>query len=72
VATLNSEIWYNLAAKPIISYASNAIINKEGEEERINHWVNKKWRLGRAIYAPIMHQWRTNSNFCMRLDGKNR
>ena len=40
-------------AKPIISYASNAVINQEGEEERINHWVNKKWKIGGDVHAPM-------------------
>src|SRR5664280_1506073 len=49
----HSDIWYHLNAKPIISYASDAVINLEGEEERINHWVNKKWKLGGDIHAPM-------------------
>ena len=49
----HSDIWYHLDAKPIISYASNAVINQEGEEERINHWVNKKWRIGGDVHAPM-------------------
>ena len=49
----HSDIWYHLNAKPIISYASNAVINQEGEEERINHWVNKKWKIGGDVHAPM-------------------
>jgi len=49
----HSDIWYHLDAKPIISYASNAVIKQEGEEERINHWVNKKWRIGGDVHAPM-------------------
>ena len=49
----HSDIWYHLNAKPIISYASDAVINLEGEEERINHWANKKWKLGGDIHAPM-------------------
>jgi len=49
----HSDIWHHLNAKPIISYASNAVVNQEGEEERINHWVNKKWKLGGDIHAPM-------------------
>jgi len=49
----HSDIWYHLNAKPIISYASNAVVNQEGEEERINHWVNKKWKIGGDIHAPM-------------------
>jgi len=29
------------------------VINKEGEEERINHWVNKNWKLGGDIHSPM-------------------
>ncbi len=48
----HSDIWYHLNAKPIISYASD-VINKEREEERMNHWVNKKRKLGGDIHAPM-------------------
>ena len=51
--TNHSEIWYHLNAKPIISYASNAVIKQEGEEERIDHWVNKNWKIGGDIHAPM-------------------
>jgi hypothetical protein len=37
----HAYIWFHLKAKPVISYASNSVINKEGEIERIDHWVNK-------------------------------
>ena len=43
-------------AKPIISYALDAVINQEGEEERINHWANKKWKLGGDIHAPMKNR----------------
>ncbi len=49
----HSDIWYRLSAKPIIFYASNAAINQEGEEERINHWVNKKWKIGGDVHASM-------------------
>ena len=35
----------------LISYASNAVINKEGENERIDHWVNKNWKIGGDVHA---------------------
>ncbi|AKB58931.1 hypothetical protein MSBR2_2415 [Methanosarcina barkeri 227] len=54
----HSDIWYNLNAKPIISYASNAVINQEGEEERIDHWVNKKWKLCGDIHPPMENKLR--------------
>ena len=49
----HSDIWYRLSAKSIIFYASNAVINQEGEEERTNHWVNKKWKIGGDVHASM-------------------
>jgi hypothetical protein len=31
----------HIKAKPVIPYASNALINKKREIERIDQWVNK-------------------------------
>jgi hypothetical protein len=31
----------HIKAKPVIPYASNALINQEREIERIDQWVNK-------------------------------
>ena len=47
----HAYIWFHLKAKPVISYASNAVINKEGKIERIDHWVNKMWKNGGDINA---------------------
>jgi hypothetical protein len=63
----HSDIWYHLGTKPIISYASNAVINQEGEEERITGSIKN----GESVEM-FMHQWKTNSNFYMRMRGKNR
>jgi hypothetical protein len=49
----HADIWYHLNARPIISYASNAVINKEGEKERIDHWVNKNWKIGGDVHSPM-------------------
>jgi hypothetical protein len=49
----HADIWYHLNARPVISYASNAVINKEGTEERIDHWVNKNWKIGGDVHAPM-------------------
>ncbi len=49
----HADIWYHLNARPIISYSSNAVIKKEGEIERIDHWVNKMWKEGGDIHAKI-------------------
>ena len=40
-------------ARPVISYASNAVINKEGKEEIIDHWVNKNWKIGGGVHVPM-------------------
>lgn len=42
----HADIWYKLNADPLISLGANAVINREGELERIDHWVNKMWNLG--------------------------
>src|SRR5664280_1241981 len=31
----------------------NAVINKERENERIDHWVNKNWNIGGDVHAPM-------------------
>jgi hypothetical protein len=49
----HADIWYHLNARPIISYASNAVINKEGEKEKIDHWVNKNWKIGGDVHSPM-------------------
>ena len=50
---VHADIWYHLNARPVISYASNAVINKEGEKGRIDHWVNKNWKVGGDVHAPM-------------------
>ena len=52
----HSDIWYHLDAKSIISYPSNAVINQEGEKEKINHWVNKKWKIGGDVHASMKNK----------------
>ncbi len=49
----HADIWYNLNAHPSISLSSDAVINKEGEIERIDHWVNKMWNLGGSRHMRI-------------------
>jgi len=49
----HADIRYHLNAKSVISYSSNAVINKEGEIERIDHWLNKMWKIGGDIHARI-------------------
>ena len=49
----HADIWYNLNAKPLISLPENAVINEEGEVERLGHWANKMWKLGGSKYMKI-------------------
>nr|WP_321497218.1 transposase [uncultured Methanolobus sp.] len=49
----HADICYYLGAKPVIAYPKNAVISKEGEIERINHWVNKMWEKGGDVHASI-------------------
>jgi hypothetical protein len=49
----HADIWHHLNAKPVISYSSNAVINKEGEVNRIDHWVNKMWKIGGDVHAKM-------------------
>lgn len=47
----HADIWYHLNARPVIDYPKNAVISKEGEIDRIDHWVNKMWKKGGDVYA---------------------
>jgi len=49
----HAEIWYKLKAKPLISLPVDAVINEEGEIERIDHWANKMWKLGGSRHMKI-------------------
>ena len=49
----HAEIWYKLKAKPLISLPIDAVINKEGEVERLGHWANKMWKLGGSKHMKI-------------------
>lgn len=51
VFTNHANIWYHLNARPVIAYPKNAVISKEGEIDRIDHWVNKMWKIGGDVYA---------------------
>jgi len=49
----HANIWYHLNAIPRIYPGEDAVINPEGTLERINHWVNKMWKLGGSIQMPL-------------------
>ena len=49
----HADIWYILKSNPLISLGDDAVINHEGKLERIDHWVNKMWKLGGSKYMTI-------------------
>ncbi len=49
----HADIWYKLRAKPLISLPVDAVLNAEGEIQRIDHWANKMWKLGGSKHMKI-------------------
>jgi len=52
----HAHLWYHLNARPCIDTRDGAVIQEEGTEPRIRHWVNKLWRAGGDINAPLTQQ----------------
>jgi hypothetical protein len=50
---IHADIFYHLNTRPYIEPRDNAVIQDEGTERRINHWVNKMWKLGGSIHDSI-------------------
>ena len=50
---VHSYLWYKCKIIPLISFRKNAVLNLEGTETRINHWVNKLWAEGGDVHAPL-------------------
>ena len=50
---VHAYLWYTFKIIPLISFRENAVINLEGTEMRINHWVNKLWKKGGDVHAPL-------------------
>ena len=49
----HADIWYKLNSNPLISLPIDAVINEEGEIQRIDHWANKMWKLGGSRHMKI-------------------
>jgi len=49
----HAHLWYHLNARPCIDTREGAVIPEEGTGPRIRHWVNKLWRAGGDIHAPL-------------------
>jgi len=50
---VHAYLWYKFKLIPLISFRENAVINLEGTETRINHWVNKLWQEGGNVHASL-------------------
>lgn len=49
----HAAIWKILKVQPLIDLCADAVIQYEGTEGRINHWVNKMWKKGGDIQAEM-------------------
>ena len=50
---IHADLWYKFKLIPLIAYRENAVINIEGTERRIDHWVNRMWKDGGNVHAPL-------------------
>lgn len=50
---VHADIQYHLQARPYIEPRNTAVVQEEGTEPRINHWVNRLWKAGGSIHDPI-------------------
>ena len=48
-----ARYWRIFRIQPLIDPSKNAVLNIEGTSERIDHWVNKKWKKGGDIRDSI-------------------
>ena len=54
----HAQIWYHLQAWPCIALREGAVVQKDGMEDRIRHWVNKLWKAGGDVHASLEEQLR--------------
>jgi hypothetical protein len=50
---VHAYLWYKFKIIPLISFRENAVFNLEGTEMRIDHHVNKLWKEGGDVHAPL-------------------
>jgi hypothetical protein len=50
---VHAYLWYKFKIIPLITFRENAVFNLEGTEMRINHWINKFWKEGGDVGAPL-------------------
>ena len=46
---IHADIYHFLHAKPFIQFRGTAVVQEDGTEARIDHWVNKMWKLGGSL-----------------------
>jgi hypothetical protein len=51
---VHAYLWYKFKIIPLIAFREDAVINLEGTETRINHWVNKLWKKGGDVHASLL------------------
>ena len=50
---VHAYLWYKFKIIPLIAFRENAVLDLEGTEMRINHWVNKLWKEGGDVHASL-------------------
>lgn len=50
---IHADIFHYLHARPYIDWRENAVSHTEGTVNRIDHWVNKMWKLGGSIHESL-------------------
>ena len=50
---IHADIFHYLHARPYIDWRENAVSQIEGTVNRIDHWVNKMWKLGGSIHDSL-------------------
>ena len=50
---VHADISYHLKARPYIEPRNTAVMQEEGTEPRINHWVNRMWKSGGSVHDPL-------------------
>jgi hypothetical protein len=53
-----ADIWYHLQCRPCATPREGAVYHEDGTVDRVRHWVNKLWKKGGDIHAPLGEQLR--------------
>ena len=50
---IHAGLWHRFKLNPLIAVRENAVLNPEGTENRIDHWVNRMWKVGGNVHAHL-------------------